>query len=115
VSIEGWMGVAMGILQGEGGKKKKKKRRKEGEKKKNKKKKRRRKHSPPRPLLNAPSPWLPSTPYRTISPSTYCSVLSCGVMLPAPPRPCDTSAIVALVRCGWCYMAWFGLATNRWD
>lgn len=45
--------------------------------------------SPPLPVLNAPSPWLPSTPTRTTSPSTYC--VSSGVMFPAPPRPCDTS------------------------
>ena len=44
---------------------------------------------PPRPVLYAPSPWLPSAPTRTTSPSTYW--VSSGVMLPAPPRPCETS------------------------
>jgi hypothetical protein len=44
---------------------------------------------PPRPVLKAPSPWLPGSPTRTTSPSTY-GVLS-GLMLPAPPRPWETS------------------------
>lgn len=44
---------------------------------------------PPRPELKAPSPWLPSTPDRTTSPSTY--FVSSVSILPAPPRPWDTS------------------------
>lgn len=42
---------------------------------------------PPRPVLYAPSPCVPSTPVLVTSPSTY--FVASGLMLPAPPLPCD--------------------------
>lgn len=46
-------------------------------------------NTPPRPVLYGPSSWLPSGPARTTSPSVYLT--DSGPMLPAPPRPWETS------------------------
>ena len=55
-------------------------------------------NSPPRPVPKGPSPWLPSAPMRTISPSTY-SELS-ALMLPTPPRPCEISMELVMLAEG---------------
>lgn len=49
-------------------------------------------HVPPLPVLTP----VPSSPARTISASVY--FVSSGLMLPAPPRPWDTSGALILDR-----------------
>lgn len=57
-------------------------------------------HVPPRPVLTP----VPSSPARTISASAY--LVSSGLMLPAPPRPCEISGaliVVFRVRIGFLF------------
>lgn len=53
-------------------------------------------HLPPRPADQEPSWCEPSTPCLVTEPSVYC--VSSGLMLPAPPRPWETSAMGAAGR-----------------